>query len=148
MRTTSTTPMTKSVSSDQVDRRWFIVDAEGQSLGRLSTKVASVLRGKHRPEFTPNADCGDFVVVLNAAKVKLTGDKLRQKLHHRHSGFPGGLKSLNYGDFLEKSPEKVIEKAVKGMLPKTTLGRKMATKLKVYSGTEHPHAAQKPTPLA
>ncbi len=138
---------TLSAKSETVERQWFVVDATDQSLGRLASRVASVLRGKHRPDYTPHADAGDFVIILNAEKVKLTGQKLEQKMYHHHSGYPGGLKSLTYAQVLERKPEFVIEKAVKGMLPKGTLGRQMHRKLKVYAGSTHPHSAQKPTPF-
>lgn len=137
---------TVSAKESEVERNWYVVDATDQSLGRLASKVASVLRGKHRPDFTPHADAGDFVVVINAEKVKLTGKKLTDKRWYHHSGYPGGLYSEAYGDLLERKPAFVIEKAVKGMLPKTSLGRKCFRKLKVYAGPTHPHAAQKPQP--
>lgn len=131
----------------EIPRKWFVVDANGQVLGRLASKVAQVLRGKHRPTFTPHVDAGDFVVVINADKIKLTGEKLTKKLYHRWSGIPGGFRSVAARDVLEKKPDFMIRKAVWGMLPKNVLGRQLLTKLKVYSGTEHPHAAQKPEPL-
>ncbi len=137
---------TVSAKESEVERHWYVVDATDQSLGRLASKVASVLRGKHRPDFTPHADAGDFVVVINAEKVKLTGKKLTDKRWYHHSGYPGGLYSEAYGDLLARKPAFVIEKAVKGMLPKTSLGRKCFRKLKVYAGPTHPHAAQKPQP--
>lgn len=132
----------------EIPRKWFVVDANGQVLGRLASKVATILRGKHRPTFTPHVDAGDFVVVINADKIKLTGEKLTQKLYHRWSGYPGGFRSEAARHVLEKKPDFMIRKAVWGMLPKNVLGRQLLTKLKVYSGTEHPHAAQKPEPLA
>ncbi len=138
---------TQSVSASQIDRNWYVLDATDMPLGRLASKVASVLRGKHRPEFTTHADTGDHVVVINASKVKLTGNKLERKKYHHHSGYPGGLKTEAYRDLLERKPEFVIEKAVKGMLPKTTLGRAQLKHLKVYGGETHPHAAQKPQPF-
>ncbi|CAM3558665.1 MULTISPECIES: 50S ribosomal protein L13 [Brevibacillus] len=128
----------------EVERKWYIVDAEGQTLGRLASEVASILRGKLKPEFTPHVDAGDFVIVINADKVKLTGNKLQDKIYYTHSLYPGGLKKTTAGDMLNKKPERMFEIAVKGMLPKNRLGRQMFTKLKVYAGTEHPHAAQKP----
>ncbi|GIO10286.1 50S ribosomal protein L13 [Brevibacillus reuszeri] len=128
----------------EVERKWYIVDAEGQTLGRLASEVASILRGKLKPEFTPHVDAGDFVIVINADKVKLTGNKLQDKIYYTHSLYPGGLKKTTAGDMLNKRPDRMFELAVKGMLPKNSLGRQMFTKLKVYAGTEHPHAAQKP----
>ncbi len=139
---------TYSAKAPEVERRWFVVDATDQPLGRLATRIASVLRGKHRPIFTPHVDTGDFVVVINAEKVRLTGQKLDQKFWHRHTGYPGGLKSTPYRVLLQRRPEFAIEKAVRGMLPKNALGRKMLKKLKVYAGDRHPHAAQKPQPLS
>ena len=129
------------------DRKWWVVDAEGKALGRLASEVARVLRGKHKPTYTPHVDCGDFVIVVNADKVKLTGGKLDKKFFYRHSGIPGGFKAESYRHLIERKPELPIEKAVKGMLPKNVLGREMLTKLKVYSTPDHPHAAQKPSPL-
>ncbi len=139
---------TYSAKASEVERRWFVVDATDQPLGRLATRIATILRGKHRPIFTPHVDTGDFVVVVNASKVRLTGNKLDQKFWHRHTGHPGGLKSTPYRVLLERRPEFAIEKAVRGMLPKNALGRKMLKKLKVYAGETHPHAAQKPQPLS
>jgi len=130
------------------DRTWWIIDAEGKPLGRLASVIATVLRGKNKPTFTPHVDTGDFVVVVNAGKVKLTGRKLVQKEYVRHSGEPGGFRRELYGDLLQRKPELPITKAVKGMLPKNVLGRELLTKLKVYPGPDHPHAAQKPQPLA
>ncbi|MEM6957288.1 MAG: 50S ribosomal protein L13 [Myxococcota bacterium] len=138
---------THSVSAQEVERRWYVLDATDIPLGRLASRVASVLRGKHRAEFTPHQDTGDFVVVINASKVKLTGAKLERKKYQHHSGYPGGLKTEAYTDLLDRKPEFVIEKAVKGMLPKTTLGRTQLRHLKVYAGETHPHAAQKPQPF-
>jgi large subunit ribosomal protein L13 len=132
---------------DEVIRRWYVVDASGQPLGRLASKIAQVLRGKNKPEYTPSVDTGDFVVVINAAKVALTGRKLDNKFWNRHSGIPTGFKSESYRSLMARRPEFVIEKAVKGMLPKNPLGRKMRSKLKVYAGATHPHAAQKPQAL-
>src|ERR671919_2308978 len=131
----------------EVERRWYIVDAEGQTLGRLATGIADALRGKRKPEYTPHVDTGDFVVVVNAEKIHVTGNKLEQKRYWRHSGYPGGIKSRTLAEMLDRRPEEVIRKAVKGMLPRNRLARKQLTKLKVYAGPEHPHAAQKPEPL-
>ena len=130
--------------ANEVERKWYVIDAEGKVLGRLASEIASVLRGKRKPIFTPHVDCGDFVIVINADKVVLTGDKLNQKIHAYHTGYPGGRKEIVYAEMMEKRPEKVIELAVKGMLPKNRLGRKIIKKLKVYTGSEHPHAAQAP----
>ncbi len=138
---------TYSAKVGEVERKWHVVDATGQSLGRLASRVASVLRGKHRATFTPHVDTGDFVVVINASRVKLTGDKRVTKLHRWHSGYPGGLKERSYGWMLDNRPEFVVHKAVNGMLPKGPLGRRLRTKLKVYAGAKHPHAAQKPALL-
>lgn len=138
---------TFSAKASDITRRWFVVDATDKALGRLSSEVAQVLRGKHRPEYTPHTDTGDFVVIINASKVKLTGQKLDKKFYYRHSGLPGGLKAEPYRSLLERAPDFMIEKAVKGMLPKGTLGRQMRRKLKVYAGPTHPHSAQKPEPL-
>lgn len=143
--TKSTTSLTASQARE--GRRWFICDAEGQVLGRLATRVAAALRGKHRPTFAPHVDGGDFVIVVNAGSVRLTGGKLAGKSYHRHTGYPGGLKSLTAAQMLEKHPTRVVRKAVEGMLPKNRLGRHLAGKLKVYAGGAHPHAAQKPEPL-
>ncbi len=129
------------------DPKWFLVDAEGRALGRLATLVASRLRGKHRPTFAPNYDHGDHVIVVNAAKVMLTGKKKTDKFYRRHTGYPGGLKEIAAGKLLATRPDRVIEYAVSGMLPKNSMGKKLITKLKVYAGPEHPHAAQKPEPL-
>ncbi len=131
----------------EVQRNWVLVDADGAVLGRLATQIAMILRGKNKPQFTPNSDCGDFVVVINADKVQLTGVKADSKVYYRHSGYNGGLKAETFRMAMEKHPEKVIERAVRGMLPKTTLGRAQMTKLKVYAGPEHPHAAQNPTKI-
>jgi large subunit ribosomal protein L13 len=130
-----------------VDRAWYVVDAEGQTLGRLSTQVATILRGKHKPGFSPSVDCGDYVVVINADKIRVTGQKLDKKIYYRHSGYPGGLKEISLRNQLIRFPTRPVELAVKGMLPKNKLGRKMFKKLKVYAGTEHPHEAQQPVPL-
>jgi len=131
-------------SPDSIDRQWFLVDAENQTLGRLATEVASVLRGKTKPNFTPHLDTGDFVIVVNAEKIKVTGKKFDQKLYRRHSGRPGGMKVETFKSLQSRIPERIVEKAVKGMLPHTRLGRQLFTKLKVYKGSEHPHAAQEP----
>jgi large subunit ribosomal protein L13 len=138
---------TESAKANEVQRAWFVVDAENQTLGRLSAKIATVLRGKHKAIFTPHVDTGDFVVVINAEKVKLTGNKLDDKVYYHHTGYFGGIKSITAGKLLEKRPEDVIKIAVKGMLPKNPLGRQMFTKLKVYAGATHPHTAQQPQPL-
>ena len=129
-------------------RKWFVVDAEGRVVGRLATQIANILRGKHKPSFTPHVDCGDFVVVLNAAKVRLSGTKLEDKLYIRHSGWPGGVRRATAGRVMRERPERVLRSAVVGMLPKNRLGRRLATKLKIYRGAEHPHAAQQPETLA
>ena len=131
----------------EVERRWYVVDAEGQTLGRLATEIARLLRGKNKPQYTPHVDTGDFVVVVNAEKISVTGAKRQEKLYHRHSGYPGGLKTRTLNDMLERRPEEVIRHAVKGMLPRNRLARKQITKLKIYAGPDHPHAAQKPTPM-
>jgi large subunit ribosomal protein L13 len=140
------TEQTKSISKENAlrARNWMLIDADGRALGRVATRAATILRGKHRPDFTPNQDAGDFVVVINAGKVKLTGNKLVDKLYHRHSEYSGGLKTIWAGKLLETKPERLIEMAVRGMLPKSRLGRQLYNKLKVYAGAEHPHAAQKP----
>lgn len=130
-----------------IEHKWHVVDAEGQTLGRMASEIASILRGKHKPTFTPHMDTGDFVIVINASKVNLTGNKLQDKLYYRHSGYPGGLRSMTAGKLRSKFPDRMIELAVKGMLPKGPLGRKQLKKLKVYAGSEHPHAAQAPTTL-
>jgi large subunit ribosomal protein L13 len=131
----------------EVQRRWYVVDAEGETLGRLATRVADTLRGKGKPEYTPHVDTGDFVVVVNAEKVAVTGKKLEQKLYYRHSGYPGGLRSRTLAVELERRPTEVLRKAVKGMLPRNRLGRAQIRKLKIYAGPEHPHEAQQPQPL-
>lgn len=130
-----------------VERKWYVVDAEGQTLGRLAAEVAKVLRGKNKPTFTPHVDTGDYVIVVNAAKVKVTGKKLIKKEYFRHSGYPGGAKFTQLGHMLEKQPERVVEMAVRGMLPKNKLGEQMYRKLNVYAGAEHPHQAQQPEEL-
>ena len=134
-------------NAGNIERKWFVVDAEGQTLGRLAAEVAKVLRGKHKPTFTPRVDTGDYVIVVNAAKVKVTGKKLVQKTYFRHSGYPGGAKFTQLGHMLENRPERVVEMAIRGMLPKNKLGEQMYRKLNVYAGAEHPHQAQKPEVL-
>ena len=139
---------TFNLKPGEVTRRWYVVDAEGKTLGRLATQIAETLRGKGKPQYTPHVDTGDFVVVVNAEKIAVTGKKLDDKMYYRHSGYPGGLKSRTLNDMLERRPEEVIRLAVKGMLPRNRLGRKQLTKLKVYAGPDHPHAAQQPQPMA
>ena len=129
---------------ETVDRKWYVVDAEGKTLGRLATTVATVLRGKHKPTYTPYVDCGDYVIVINADKVVLTGNKLEDKMYYNHSGFPGGLRERNAKTMIEKYPEEMVERAIKGMLPHNALGRAMGKKLFVYAGADHKHEAQKP----
>jgi large subunit ribosomal protein L13 len=136
---------TFSPKADDIQRQWHIIDASDVVLGRLATQAAILLRGKHKPIFAPHLDTGDFVIVINAEKIALSGRKLEQKRAYRHSGYPGGMHSMAYGDLLEQHPERVIEKAVRGMLPKNSLGRSQLRKLKVYAGPDHPHQAQKPT---
>jgi large subunit ribosomal protein L13 len=138
---------TFNANAQSVERDWCVVDATDKTLGRLATELASRLRGKHKPEFTPHVDTGDHIIVINAEKVKVTGKKLEDKMYHRHTGYIGNLKSISLGDQLEKHPERVIQSAVKGMLPRNPLGRAMFKKLKVYAGSEHPHAAQQPQEL-
>jgi large subunit ribosomal protein L13 len=138
---------TYSAKPYEVERDWFVVDAQDQTLGRLATRVATLLRGKHKPIYTPHVDCGDYVIVVNADKISVTGQKLDQKIYYRHSGYPGGLRQVTLRRRLETHPERVIESAVRGMLPKNRLGRKMFKMLKVYAGPEHPHEAQQPTSL-
>ena len=138
---------TFTAKTKDIEREWFVVDAEGQTLGRLASRIAPILRGKHKPIYTPHMDCGDYVIVINADKVRVTGRKLDQKMYYRHSGYPGGLKSISLRDQLAQHPERVIEAAVRGMLPKNKLGRRMFKKLKVYAGDSHPHQAQQPKPL-
>ena len=132
---------------ENVDRKWYVIDAEGVTLGRLATKVATVLKGKHKPIYTPHVDCGDFVIVVNAEKVKLTGNKLNDKMYYNHSGYVGGLRERNAKTMREKYPIEMIERAVNGMLPHNRLGRAMGKKLFVYEGSEHPHTAQKPVTI-
>lgn len=138
---------TLSAKNETVENAWLVVDAEGQTLGRLASQVASVLRGKHKTCYTPHVNCGDYVIIVNADKVKLTGNKLTQKVHYTHSGYPGGQKQRTPAQILDKHPNRLLEMAVKGMLPKNKLGSAMFRKLFVYAGSEHPHQAQKPTPL-
>ena len=138
---------TQVAKQEDIKREWFVVDLQEQVLGRAATEIARVLRGKHKPIYTPSVDTGDFVVVVNADKVKLTGNKLADKKYYRHSGYPGGIREINAEKLLDKKPEMLIQAAVEGMLPKNKLGRKMFTKLKVYAGSEHPHAAQQPKEL-
>ena len=138
---------TYSPKPSDIQRAWHVVDADGLVLGRLATEVARILRGKHKPIFAPHVDTGDHVIVVNAAKIVMTADKASKKLAYRHSGYPGGLKTQTYQEILDTKPEEAIRRAVRGMLPKTTLGRQMLKKLKVYAGPDHPHAAQLPTPL-
>ncbi|WP_420622014.1 50S ribosomal protein L13 [Candidatus Poriferisodalis sp.] len=138
---------TYAPKASEIERAWFVVDAEGMVLGRMATEVARILRGKHKPTFAPYIDCGDHVVVVNAEKVVLTGDKATQKLVHRHSGYPGGLRSEKYGDLLARRPADAVRRSIRGMLPHNRLGRAQLRKLKVYAGPDHPHAAQQPQPL-
>ena len=139
---------TKYFKGTDALRKWHLIDAEGKTLGRVATEIARLLRGKHKPQFTPNADLGDFVIVVNAARVKLTGKRAELKQYFHYTGYPGGATFERFQDVVRKHPERVFEHAVKGMLPHNTLGRAMAGKLKVYSGSEHPHSAQKPEPYA
>ncbi|MGI9276548.1 MAG: 50S ribosomal protein L13 [Endozoicomonas sp.] len=138
---------TFSAKPETVKRDWYVVDADGKTLGRLATEIASRLRGKHKPEYTPHVDTGDYIVVVNAEKIRVTGRKATDKMYHRHTGFPGGLKSVSFEKLVGHKPEMIIEKAVKGMLPRGPLGRAMYSKLKVYAGISHPHTAQQPKQL-
>jgi large subunit ribosomal protein L13 len=138
---------TYTVRKGDIRREWYVVDAQGKTLGRLASEIAKILRGKHKPIYVPHLDCGDYVIVVNAEKVRVTGKKLDQKFYYRHSGYPGGLKSINLRDQLQKHPTRVLEAAVRGMLPKNRLGRAMIKKLKVYAGDLHPHQAQQPKAL-
>jgi large subunit ribosomal protein L13 len=140
MKTVSTKPA-------DVTRDWFVVDAEGKTLGRMATEIARLLRGKHKPEYTPHVDTGDYIIVVNAEKVRVTGNKAKDKMYYRHTGYPGGLRSMSFEKMVAHAPERTVEFAVKGMLPKGPLGRAMYSKLKVYAGTEHPHQAQQPQAL-
>lgn len=132
---------------EDIERNWYVIDAEGVVLGRLASFAANRLRGKNKPTYTPNIDCGDYIIIINADKVKLTGDKLNKKLYYNHSGYPGGMRIRTAGEMLEKHPEEMVERAIKGMLPHNRLGRKQYKKLFVYKGSEHPHEAQKPIKL-
>jgi large subunit ribosomal protein L13 len=143
----SSAKITKSIREQDVQAKWHVVDAEGLTLGRLASQVAYLIRGKHKPDFTPHVDCGDFVIVLNAAKIRVKGKREEQKEYFHYTGYPGGDRFRSFKDLVKSKPEEVIELAVKGMLPKNSLGRKMGKKLKVYAGPEHPHAAQEPTEL-
>jgi large subunit ribosomal protein L13 len=134
-------------TSENTEHKWYLVDASGKVLGRLATQIAKYLRGKHKPEYTPHADAGDYIVVVNAEKIKVTGKKKQDKVYYRHSGFPGGIKETSFEKLQEKDPTQIIELAVKGMLPKNPLGRDMLRKLKVYAGSEHPHIAQQPVTI-
>jgi len=138
---------TQSFKQSDIEQSWILVDAQNKTLGRLASALASRLRGKHRPEYTPNADLGDYIVVINAGKINVTGDKLNQKKYFKHSGYPGGIKSKSLDEVIENSPEDAIRMAVKGMLPKNKLGKKMLTKLKIYKDSDHPHQAQNPNTL-
>lgn len=138
---------TYSAKPGEVDHNWLLVDADGLTLGRMASAISARLRGKHKPEYTSHVDTGDFVVVINASKVQVTGNKSKDKMYHSHTGFPGGIKSLSFEKMMQKSPEDVIKLAVKGMLPRTPLGRAMLRKLKIYPGAEHPHSAQQPQSL-
>lgn len=140
------TYVTKPAEVDET-RRWYVVDAQGQTLGRLASQVAALLKGKHKPIYSPSVDCGDYVVVINAEKIAVTGRRMEQKFYHRHSGYPGGLSSISLQHQLGKHPHRVLQTAIKGMLPKNVLGRKMLSKLKVYAGPNHPHQAQQPEAL-
>ncbi|MFP4435916.1 MAG: 50S ribosomal protein L13 [Chloroflexaceae bacterium] len=137
---------TYSQKASEIQRDWYVVDASGQVLGRLATQIATLLRGKHKPTFTPHLDGGDFVIVTNAEKIRVTGRKAEQKVYYRHTGYPGGLKMTSYKMMREKHPDRILRQAVKGMLPKNRLGRRLMTKLKIYAGPHHPHAAQQPRP--
>ena len=138
---------TFSAKAEEVSRDWFVVDAADKTLGRLAREIAHRLRGKHKAEYTPHVDTGDYIVVVNAEKIRVTGAKASDKMYHAHSGYPGGLKSISFEKLIDKAPERVLQKAVKGMLPRNPLGRAMFRKLKVYAGTEHPHTAQQPQAL-
>ena len=138
---------TKSIKQSEINKKWWLVDAQGQTLGRFSSKIAQILRGKHKVDFTPHMDMGDFVIVINAEKVKLSGSKESDKVYFRHTGYPGGVKETKYSEMMQKFPERIVENAIKGMLPHNRLGRKILLNLKVYKGEEHPHLAQQPKPL-
>jgi large subunit ribosomal protein L13 len=135
---------TYSQKKSEVQRNWYVIDAQGQVLGRLATQIATILRGKHKPTYTPSMDDGDFVIVVNADKVRLTGSKPVQKVYYRHSGYPGGLRQISFKEMMQKHPDRVLRLAVRGMLPKTRMGRKQLVKLRIYAGPNHPHAAQQP----
>jgi large subunit ribosomal protein L13 len=137
---------TYSQKLSEVQRDWYVIDAQDQVLGRLATQIATILRGKHKPTFTPSMDDGDFVVVVNADKVRLTGSKPQQKVYHRHTGYPGGLRTTTFKEMMQKHPDRVLRLAVRGMLPKTRMGRKQLVKLRIYAGPDHPHTAQQPKP--
>lgn len=139
--------LTQSFSTDEIDRKWFLVDAEGQTLGRIASQVAHILRGKHKPVFTPHADTGDFVVVINAEKIQLTGKRPLKKEYFHYTGYPGGARIQSYQELIKDHPERVFEHAVKGMIPHNRLGKEIIKKLKVYAGPQHPHKAQKPEPI-
>ena len=145
--TANSSRITRSTKQEEVDRKWHLVDADGQTVGRLATRIASILRGKHKPTFTTNVDTGDFVVVINAEKIKLTGKRMDQKTYYHNTLYPGGARHEKFHDLIAKHPERVIQEAVKGMLPKNSLGRKTFKKLKVYAGTQHEHEAQQPVAL-
>ena len=138
---------TTALRTQDIEQKWYLIDCSGQTLGRLSVKVANILRGKNKPEYTPNSDVGDFVVLINAKNLRVTGAKNEDKIYYRHTGFPGGIKQISFKDLLSKDPEKVLRLAVKGMLPKNKLNRQVIKKLKVYAGEEHPHEAQRPEVL-
>lgn len=138
---------TFSAKAESVSRDWFVVDADGKTLGRLASEIAHRLRGKHKAEYTPHVDTGDYIVVVNAEKIRVTGAKSTDKMYYHHTGYPGGIRSMSFEKLIDKAPERVIQRAVKGMLPRNPLGRAMFSKLKVYAGGEHPHAAQQPQPL-
>lgn len=141
------TTKTYTPRAGEIERRWFVVDATGQTLGRLASRVAAVLEGKHKPTYADHLDCGDHVIVVNAARIAVSGDKRRSKIYYRHSGYPAGLKSETLGELLERRPEEAIRRAIRGMLPKSRLGAQQLRKLKIYAGAEHPHQAQRPEPL-
>ena len=138
---------TRSIKQSEINKKWWLVDAQGQTLGRFSSKIAQILRGKHKVDFTPHMDMGDFVIVINAEKVKLSGSKESDKVYFRHTGYPGGVKETKYSEMMQKFPERIVENSIKGMLPHNRLGRKILLNLKVYKGEEHPHLAQQPKPL-
>lgn len=139
---------TFSAKPQDVKQDWYVIDAAGQTLGRMAAEIASRLRGKHKPEYTPHIDTGDYIVVINAEQVRVTGSKAKNKMYYHHTGYPGGIKSINFEDLIAKAPERTIQTAVKGMLPKGPLGRAMFKKLKIYAGSEHPHTAQQPLTLS